>query len=297
MDHLRALKTFVEIADQGSLTAAADQLDTSLAVVVRTLAALEAHVGVRLFNRTTRRIALTDEGRSYLGHARHILDAVREADTSLIDGSTEPVGPITVTAPVLFGQMHVAPAITRFALRYPRVSVRVLLFDRVVNLIEEGIDLGIRIGQLDDSSVIAQPLGNVRRVVVASPALLAAHGTPTHPNELRDAPCVRFTGAASLAWTFAIAKQSRAIPISGNLEFNHIAPAIDACCAGAGFGLFLSYQVKKPISEGALQIVLAEFEPPPRPIHIIYPHARLLPTRTRLLIEWIKQELGGDWAT
>ena len=149
MDLIRAMRTFIEIADRGSLTAAAQAQDSSLAAVVRTLAALEAHLDVRLMNRTTRRIALTDDGRNYLEHCRHILSAVQDAEDALKEGAAEPVGPITITAPVQFGQMYVAPAVTRFALRHPRVKVRVLLHDRVVSLVEEGVDVGVRIGALE----------------------------------------------------------------------------------------------------------------------------------------------------
>lgn len=296
MDTLRAMRTFVEIAEQGSLTAAARTLDSSLPAVVRTLAALEAHLGARLMNRTTRRIALTDEGRGYLESCRQVLSAVQDAEDALKEGASEPSGPITLTAPVQFGQMYVAPAVTRFALRYPRVKLRVLLHDRVVNLLEEGMDVGIRIGALDDSGLIAQPLGSIRRVVVASPELLAAQGEPAHPDALRGAPCVRFTGAQSFAWSFQVNGRPLQVSIGGNLEFNHIAPAVDACAAGAGFGLFLSYQVRPQLERGALRIVLRDFEPPPRPVHIVYPHARLLPGRTRLLVDWLKRELGDDSA-
>lgn len=296
MDTLKAMRAFVNIAEQGSLTAAARALDSSLPAVVRTLAALEAHLGVRLMNRTTRRIALTDEGRSYLESCRQVLSAVQDAEEALKAGAAEPSGPITLTAPVQFGQMYVAPAVTRFALQYPQVKLRVLLHDRVVNMLEEGIDVGVRIGALDDSGLIARPLGAVRRVVVASPGLIAAHGEPAHPDDLRGVPCVRFTGASSLAWSFHINGRAVAVPVAGNLEFNHIAPAVDACAAGAGFGLFLSYQVRPCLARGTLRIVLREFEPPPRPVHLVYPHARLLPGRTRLLLDWLARELAGDTA-
>ncbi|MDP2868092.1 LysR substrate-binding domain-containing protein [Methyloversatilis sp.] len=296
MDTLRAMRAFVNIAEHGSLTAAARALDSSLPAVVRTLAALEAHLGVRLINRTTRRIALTDEGRNYLESCRQVLSAVQDAEEALKEGAAEPSGPITLTAPVQFGLMHVAPVVTRFALQYPRVKLRVLLHDRVVNLLEEGIDVGVRIGALDDSGLIARPLGTIRRVVVASPALIAARGEPSHPDALRGAPCVHFTGASSLGWSFHINGRIVPVPVAGNLEFNHVAPAVAACAAGAGFGLFLCYQVRPHLEQGTLRVVLREFEPPPRPVNIIYPHARLLPGRTRLLVDWLTRELGGDSA-
>jgi DNA-binding transcriptional LysR family regulator len=297
MDLIRAMRTFVEISDRGSLTAAARVLESSLPAVVRTLAALEAHLGVRLLNRTTRRIALTDEGRSYLESSRTVLAALADAENALKEDAAEPAGPITITAPVLFGQMYVAPVITRFALQFARVKLRVLLHDRVVNLIEEGVDLAVRIGELQDSNVIAQALGSVRHVVVASPALLAARGRLKHPEDLRGAPCVRVAGDSRLNWSFPISKRRTLhVPVRGNLEFNHIAPAVEACAAGAGFGRFLSYQVRPHVAAGTLRVVLREFEPPPKPVNIVYPHARLLPGRTRLLIDWLKREVGDGAA-
>lgn len=292
MDKLRAMATFVQIAEHGSLTAAARAMDSSLPAVVRTLAALEAHLRVRLFNRTTRRIALTDEGRRYLDSCRRVLSAVSDAETELNEGATEPAGPLLVTAPVQFGQMYVAPAVTGFALRHPQVDCRVMLTDSVVSMVDQGIDVGVRIGALLDSTLVAQTLGSIRRVVVASPDFLAAHGTPAHPQELAGARCVRFTGGSAPWWTFHDGERRLQVSAGGNLEFNHIAPATDACVAGAGFGMFMSYQVASLVAAGRLALVLEGFEPPPRPVSIVYPHARGLPMRTRLFIDWLRQALA-----
>lgn len=293
MDRLKAMQTFVQIADQGSLTKAADALDSSLPAVVRSLAALEVHLGVRLFHRTTRRISLTEEGRSYLQSTREVLAAADAADHALAAGASEPVGQLTVTAPVLFGHMYVSPAIVRFLQRHDKMRCSVLLHDRNVNLLEEGIDVGIRIGALDDSSLVAQQLGSIRRVVVASPGFLRAQGTPRHPRELLDANCVRIHPGGSPHWAFRDQGRAVAIAARGNLEFNHIAPAVEACAAGVGFGMFFSYQVLPLVAQGRLEIVLDEFELPPRPVSVIYPHARLLPVRTRTFIDWMKAEFAG----
>ncbi|MGJ7511749.1 LysR family transcriptional regulator [Variovorax sp. GT1P44] len=293
MDRLKAMQTFVQIADQGSLTKAADALDTSLPAVVRSLAALEAHLGVRLFHRTTRRISLTEEGRSYLRSAREVLAAADAADRALTADAAEPAGQLTVTAPVLFGHMYVSPAIVRFLQRHDKMRCSVLLHDRNVNLLEEGIDVGIRIGALDDSSLVAQQLGSIRRVVVASPGFLRAHGTPRHPRELLDVNCVRIHPGGTPHWHFRDQGRPLAIAPRGNLEFNHIAPAVEACAAGMGFGMFFSYQVLPLVAQGRLAIVLNAFELPPRPVSVIYPHARLLPARTRAFIDWMKAEFAG----
>ena len=291
MDKLKAMQSFLRIADEGSLTAAARAMDHSLPAVVRSLAALEAHLGVRLFNRTTRRISLTDEGKQYLENCRQVLAAVEDAETALIAGAAEPAGNLVITAPVLFGQMYVAPAVTRFVQRYDKMHCNVVLLDRVVNLLEEGIDVGIRIGPLEDSSLIAQPLGSIRRMVVASPDYLRRHGLPRHPRDLLNANCVRFSAATGQCWTFHEGSKKLNVSVTGNLDFNQAAPAIEACVAGVGFGMFISYQIEPYLTQKRLKIVLEKFEPPPRPVNIVYPHARLLPTRTRVFIEWIKQEL------
>ena len=249
------------------------------------------HLGIRLFNRTTRRISLTKEGRHYIESCRQLLAAVKEAESALTTDAVEPSGQLTITAPVLFGQMYVAPAVTRFVQKYGKVRVNLMLLDRVVNLLEENIDVGIRIGTLEDSSLVAQPVGSVRRMVVASPAYLSQHEAPQHPRDLLKANSVRFSGGMGPWWTFHEGGKQFNVPVTGNLEFNHVAPAADACLVGLGFGMFISYQVAHHVEQNRLQIVLESFEPPPRPINVIYPHARLLPARTKVFIEGIKQEL------
>ncbi|SCK32864.1 DNA-binding transcriptional regulator, LysR family [Variovorax sp. HW608] len=283
----------MQIADHGSLTKAADVLGSSLPAVVRSLAALEAHLGVRLFHRTTRRISLTSEGRTYLQSAREVLAAADAADRALTVDAAEPTGRLIVTAPVLFGHMYVSPAIVRFLQRYEKMRCSVLLHDRPVNLLEEGVDVGIRISALEDSSLVAQQLGSIRRVVVASPEYLLRHGRPKHPRDLLKANCVHIHPTTTGPWRFRDEGRPIAVSTEGNLEFNHIAPAVEACAAGMGFGSFFSYQVLPHVTRKRLEIVLEEFEPPPRPVSVIYPHARLLPARTRVFVEWMKQEFAG----
>jgi DNA-binding transcriptional LysR family regulator len=291
MDKFRAMQTFVRIADEGSLTAAARELGSSLPAVVRSLAAYEAQLGVRLFNRTTRRISLTEEGKQHLGNSRQVLAALEESEAVLTAGATEPAGHLTITAPVLFGQMHVAPSVTRFVRLHDKMQCSLVLLDRVVNLLEEGIDAGIRIGALDDSSLVAQPLGQIRRVVVANPAYLRKHGVPRHPRDLLKANCIRMMAGRPGWGDFQENGRSLRVAVSGNLEFNHVLPAVQACADGAGFGMFFSYQVAPFIADRRLKIVLQDFERPPRPISIVYPHARLLPARTRFFIDWIRADI------
>jgi len=291
MDKLRAMQAFIHIAEQGSLTAAAQVMESSLPAMVRTLAGFEAQLGVRLFNRTTRRISLTEEGRRHLESCRQLLAALADAEAALSADAAEPAGHLTITAPMLFGQMHVAPAVTRFVQQHEKMRCSMVLLDRVVNLLEEGIDVGIRIGDPEDSSLVAQQVGQIRRLVVASPDWLRRHGVPQHPKDLLKANCVRITEHSPTWGPFNDQGKPLRLAVSGNLEFNQIAPAVAACAAGAGFGSFFSYQVAPFLKDKQLRTVLEDFEPPPRPINIVYPHARLLPMRTRVFIEWMKQEL------
>lgn len=292
MDRFKAMQTFVRIADAGSLTAAARELGSSLPAVVRSLAAYEAQLGVRLFHRTTRRITLTDEGRQHLERSRQLLAGVDEAEAALRAGATEPTGHLHITAPVLFGQMYVAPVVTRFVQRHPGVRCTMLLLDRVVNLLEEGLDLGVRVGRLNDSSLVAQNLGQVRRVVVAAPAWLRRNTAPKHPRELVNHNCLRTIGGSRVTWgDFQENGRVFQVPVSGNLEFNHVWPTVQACVEGAGLGMFFSYQVEPLLREKKLRVLLEEFELPPRPISIVYPHARLLPARTRAFIAFAREEI------
>jgi DNA-binding transcriptional LysR family regulator len=294
MDKLSAMRAFVEIVDRGSLTAAGAVLDKSLPTMVRTLAALEAELGVRLLRRTTRRMSLTEEGRAYLDRCRRILVDVAEAEQALVSERAEPRGEIRATAPGLFGQLHVAPAVTGFVRRHPRVRVELLLLDRVVNLIEEGIDVAIRIGPLADSSMIAVPVGHVRRVVCASPELLQRVGAPERPEALADQPCVRFLGLApGSAWHFRQGRRDLPVRVEGPFLCNQAAAAVDACAAGLGFGLFLSYQVEPLVRAGKLRVVLSDFEPPRLPVSVVYADARLMSTRLRAFVDWMKVSLKG----
>ena len=292
MDRLKALQTFVRIADHGSLTKAAQAMDLSLPAVVRSLAALEAQLRVRLFNRTTRRVALTDEGRRYLDYARQILATLAEAERAISNDLASPAGKLRVTAPVLFGQLHVAPAVTRFLQKHPLVQVDLELLDRVVNLLDENFDVGIRIGMLADSSLVARSVGAVRRVVVASPAFLRRHGTPKQPQDLHALDCVLGSSDGN-TWSFHQQGKLLAVPVHGSLRCNHVQAVIDSCVAGLGCGMFMSYQVAARVEQRQLKIVLDAFEPPPRPVNLVVPQARLLPARTRVFIDWMLRELRG----
>ena len=286
MDKLSAMATFVRIVDKGSLTAAAAALDTSLPSVVRTLASLERELGVRLLNRTTRRSHLTDEGVQYLERCRAILSAVHETEAAFTSGRAEPHGRLAITASVLFGRRYIAPLASDFVRRHPKVTAELLFVDRVVNLVEEGVDVAVRIGRLRDSSLIAVPVGKVRRVVCASPEYLRRYGTPRAPLDLRAHACVRHTGLAPRSdWHFRTGRRTVAVPLNSVLSCNDIDSSLEACVSGHGLGLFLSYQAAPYRNDKRLRYVLEDFETDPLPVHVVYPQSRLVTGKVRAFVD------------
>jgi DNA-binding transcriptional LysR family regulator len=298
MDKLHAMRALVAIADGGSLTRAAAALDSSLPAMVRTLAALERSLGVRLINRTTRRLAFTEEGREYLERCRRVIAEVDDAEAALTARQAEARGTLRITASVLFGRLHVAPLVAEFMAAHQRVRIELMLWDRVVDLLDEGLDLAVRIGALDDSSLVAIPVGDTQRVACASPAYLRAHGAPATPQALRDHSCIGFTSLAPThEWDLRRDGRPVRVRIDGAFTTNQVDTAIDACERGLGVGFFLAYQIEARVRSGALRYVLGEFSPPAMPVHLVYPHARLLPSRVRSFLDWIaprlRARLGG----
>jgi len=292
VDKLAAMRAFVTIVDRGSLSGAALTLGRSLPTMVRMLADLERSLGVVLLRRTTRRMSLTPEGRVYLERCRRILADVAETEDVVGAARGEPRGRLRVTAPVLFGQMHVAPAVTAFLAEHPAVDIELLLVDRVLDLVEDGIDAAVRIARLPDSTAIAIAVGTMRRVICASPSLLRRVGTPRHPKDLSERPCVRLQGLAPNAeWHFEDAGRPVVVPVAGPLTTNHSAAAVTACVAGLGFGVFLSYQVASEVRAGRLRVVLPRYEPPPLPVSLVYPEARLVFPRLRVFLDWMTRHL------
>jgi DNA-binding transcriptional LysR family regulator len=286
MDKVVAMTTFVRIVETGSLTAAANTLDASLPTVVRTLAALERHLGVSLLKRTTRRIHLTEDGAQYLERCRIILSALEEAEDALVSRRSEPAGKLTVTASALFGRRYVAPIVCDFVGRYPKVTADLLFLDRVVNLIEEGVDVGVRIAHLRDSSMMAIPVGRTRRVVCASEQYLRRHGIPKIPSDLRKHTCVRHMGLTPRSeWQFQDGSRQISVPISSAMTCNDIDSAVNACVDGLGLGMFLSYMVAPNRKNGQVKYVLENFETEPTPVQVVYPQSKLLPTKVRSFID------------
>lgn len=292
MDKLLAMTTFVRIVDKGSLTAAANALDISLPTVVRTLAALERQLGVSLLNRTTRRIHLTDVGARYLERCRAILSEVQDAEAKLNSSQAEPQGRLTVTASMSFGRRYVAPIVSEFIRRHKEVNVDMLFVDRVVNVVEEGLDVAVRIGHLRDSSLVAIRIGEVRRVVCASPQYLRRHGIPRAPEDVRAHRCVRHIGLSPRnEWNFRIGRRAMSIPITCALISNEIDSTLNACLNGLGLGMFLSYQTAPYRESNKIRYVLEEFETESVPVHVVYPHTRRLSTTVRVFVDECVTEL------
>jgi DNA-binding transcriptional LysR family regulator len=286
VNKLLAMSTFVRIVEKGSLTAAAAALDTSLPSVVRTLAALERELGVRLLNRTTRRLHLTDDGAQYLERCRTILTAVQETEAALTSRQTQLQGKLTITASVLFGRRYIAPIVNDFLRRHPDVSADLLFVDRVTNLVEEGIDVAVRIGHLRDSSLVAVPVGTVRRVICASPEYLQRRGIPRALDDVRVHSCIRHTGLAPRGdWQFRVGRRTVSIPITTTISCNDIDSSLQACLSGRGLGMFLSYQTAPYRQEKKLRYVLEEFEPEPVPVQIVYPQSRLVTGKVRAFVD------------
>ena len=292
MDTLAAMRTFVAIVDAGSLTGAADVLDRSQPAVVRSLAVLEQHLGTRLLQRTTRRMSLTPEGAEYLERCRQILADVDEAERVFREDGATPNGLVRLTAPAQFGRLHIAPAMAQLLDLFPDIEIDLVLLDRNVDFVAEGIDLGLRIGPLPDSSLIAIPLGDVRRVVCASPALIDRMGRPVHPVDLEEKPCIQITNLARAGrWSFEHDNRPISVRIGGPFRCNTISGAIAGCIEGAGFGQFLSYQVRDHVAAGRLVPVLEGFEVKPRPVSLVYPGGRLVPARVRAVVDFLRKEL------
>lgn len=285
------METFVRIVDAGSLTAAASAMGMSAPSVVRSLAALERSVGVRLLNRTTRRSSLSDEGREYYERCRRVLAEVAEADAVLSARRLAPKGRLRLSAPVMYGRMHVAPVVMAFLAKYPGVDVELLLLDRVVDLVEEGIDASLRIGNLPESTLVAVKVGETRRITCASPAYLKRMGLPRALTDLAKHRGIVFSGLnAGNTWLFAGIPPAQ-VPVRPVLRSNQFDVAVEACLQGLGCGQFLSYQVDALIKAGRLKRILSEFEPAPLPIHVVYPHARLLSANVRAFVDWVVPRL------
>lgn len=294
MDRLDAMAVFVAVADLRGFAPAARRLSLSPSAVTRMVAALEERLSARLLQRTTRSVTLTDAGARYLERARRILADVGEAEEAAQAERSSPTGRFVVSAPNVFGRLMVAPLMSAFLSRYPAVVGELTLADRVVNLVEEGVDAAVRIGRLHDSSLVARKVGETRRVVVASPKYLARRKRPRVAADIASHQVVQFTGIDHLPeWTFAGDERESRVTFTPTFVTNSADAAIGHVERLGGLTMVLAYQVADAIRAGRLKVVLADLEPAPVPIHIVFPTTRLLSAKVRAFVE-IVIELG-EW--
>src|SRR5688572_16279747 len=294
-DPLNEMSVFSRVVAAGSLSAAARDLGVSTAGVSRKLAALEARLGVRLLNRTTRKLALTDEGANYHEACARILAEIEEADAAAAARTVEPEGALKVALPASFGHLHIAPLVPRFAERYPKVRLALSLSDRTVNLVEEGFDLAIRIGELEDSALAARKLAPNRRVVCASPAYLKKHGTPRRPEELLQHNCLP-TQDFQMNWEYRDPAGKRGmVRVSGRYACDNWEVLREWALAGLGVALKSTWDVRRHLEDGSLVSLLPGYTfATDVAIYAVYPHRRHLPAKTRAFIEFLAESFGPE---
>ncbi|MFA6265280.1 MAG: LysR family transcriptional regulator [Pseudolabrys sp.] len=297
MDRLDAMAVLVAAVEAGSLSAASRRLGTPLATVSRKVSELEAHLKTRLLNRSSRKLSLTDAGAAYVAACKRILDDVSEAERDASGEYSSPKGSLIVTAPIFFGRLHVLPIVVAFLKAYPDIDIRLVLTDVVANLLEQNVDLAVRIAMLPDSSLVATRVGSIRRVVCASPAYLAAHGTPKVPDDLSAHDCiVRDSQFVASAWSFTTGGSETAVPIRARLTVNTAETTIDAAVAGLGVTRAFSYQIADAVRAGSLIAVLEEFEPEPFPVSLVYTAQGPLPIKLRGFIDFAAPRLKATFA-
>ncbi len=297
MDRVHLLTVFIAVADEGSFAAAARRLSLSPAAVTRAVAELESQVGVKLLNRTTRFVRVSDAGQRYQEDARRILAMIEEADENAAGVHGMPRGQLLITAPAVFGRMFVAPGVVDYLQRYPDMEISFLLLDRIVNLLEEGIDVAVRIGELPDSSMRAIKVGQVRRVLCAAPAYLARHGMPQSPDELQQHTIVAAVNvSATVEWRFMVDGEIRSTKVKPRLHVTSNEAAIDIASLGFGITRLMSYQVAPMLAAGSLQIVLPQFELAPVPVQVVYREGRHASAKVRSFVDLMVERLRAETA-
>ncbi|WP_294765432.1 LysR substrate-binding domain-containing protein [uncultured Rhodoferax sp.] len=295
MDRFHLISTFVAVVDAQGFSGAARALDMSPPAVTRAINELEAHLGLRLLTRTTRTVRLTDAGDRYVQDCRRILAELREADESVTGLHSAPRGRLSITAPVLFGGLYVTPIVTEYLGLYPEVSVSCLFLDRMVHLLDEGVDLAVRIGELPDSTMQAVRVGQVRRVVCASPAYIARCGEPLQPDDLHAHTIISANSVSpSPDWKLLEHGELRTVRLQARLNTSTNDSAMAAALGGFGVTRLLSYQVAEHVAAGRLKIVLQACEPPPLPVHVVHREGRQAPQRVRAFLDLAIERMRAD---
>jgi DNA-binding transcriptional LysR family regulator len=293
MDRLESMSLLLAAVEAGSLSAASRKLGVPLATISRKVSKLEAHLRTRLFNRTSRQLILTEAGQSYIAACKQILENISEAERAATGEYAAPKGDLTITAPVVFGRVHVLPLVVDFLRLHPDINVRLSLTDHLVNLQEEHVDLAVRIGELSDSGLVARRLGAVRRVVCGSPSYFSKRGKPKVPRDLSEHDCITSTFggvASSQVWVFAAGKTKAAVTVHSRLVVN-AESAVVAVVAGLGITRVLSFQVTEHVRNGALAIILSKFEPSALPVNLVYAHRGLVPLKLRTFLDFVAPRL------
>jgi DNA-binding transcriptional LysR family regulator len=292
MDRFQEMQVFLAVAEEQGFARAARRLNLSPASVTRAVAALEERIGSLLLARTTRNMRLTEAGQRYVEDCRRILADLQEAEESAAGSHAIAHGQLTLTAPVLFGELYVTPLLVRYLEQQPAVQIKALLLDRVVSMVDEGIDVAIRIGPLPDSGLYAVPVGSVRRVLCAAPAYLAKYGRPQHPRALTEQRIVMSNSNSHAAdWQFSDAHGPLNVRPQPQLLVTTNQAAIAAAQLGWGLTRVLSYQVAAQVAAGQLELLLESFEPPPLPIHVVYQGGRKVPAKVRTLVDFCVEQL------
>ena len=289
MDKLTGMKVFVAVAQAGSFSAAAEALNISRAMASKHLRYLENRLGVLLLNRTNRNVSLTEIGVLYLERCQQILEEIAQAELLVSQRIAQPRGMLKVTAPTSFGTFHLVPTITDFKGLYPEIKVQLVLNDRAVDLVEEGVDVAVRVGRLGDSNLIARPLASVRLIVCGAPAYFAEHGTPQILSDLAHHNCLLYTQRTPRGkWLFRGPEGDIAVPVSGNFEASASDAVRIAAIRGCGLAQLATHVVGADLQAGRLQAVLIEYEPETIPIHAVYPQRRLLSATVRAFVEFLQ---------
>jgi DNA-binding transcriptional LysR family regulator len=296
MDRLEAMSIVLLAADKGSLTAAAKTLNMSLPTISRKVSELEAHLGTKLLQRSTRKLTLTDSGEKYVEAARRIIDQIDEVERAASGEYSTPRGELVLTAPLLFGQRYLLPIVTDFLAMYPEINVQLLLSDRNLHFFNDHVDMAVRLGALPDSSMVATRVGTMETIVSASPDLIAAHGEPKHPRDLQTLPCVIFTGPSSASWSFRHPETGIGfgVDIAPRLSVTTAEGAVTAAVRRTGFTRVFRYHCHDDLQSGALVRVLRDFEVTPIPVHLVRASRGAMPLKMRVFLDFASERLRAD---
>jgi DNA-binding transcriptional LysR family regulator len=294
------MRAFVSVAEEGQFAAASERLGLSRTMASKLVMDLESHLGARLLNRTTRKVSLTEQGAAYLERCREVLLAIEEAEREVSSQASEPIGRLRISAPVCLGASHIAPQVAAFAATHPQVSIDLVLNDRMVDLVEEGYDIAIRVGRLSESTLIARRIGEMRLICCTSPAYIKAHGRPASPNELSGHECILYSYASTRStWLFSIDGSEIGVKVGGRISSNNGAAICEMAISGLGIILQPDFIVARHLRSGALEQLFPDQLPESVGIYAVYQSRRHVPARLRLLLDHLSlafsQNIDRSW--